>query len=325
MLNISSRRKREKFVFLVGVGAMSFFTILILLGMFVLSKSRLTALENQHEAEIAVLKDEIDTFKDRQVEAYVLTEDIERSQALDPSNLILIQVDKDAVPKNYITELQVLENQLAKMDLKKGTILTTNILMDDRTGDYTKEHELDMIHLMSNMEKGEVVDIRIMFATGQDYTILSEKELNNIDYESGTIWINLDPVERMQLNSAVVDAYTIQGSKIYTVKYVEPFYQKAEVPTYPMNEYVQKLIATDRKASELINLETLSKERKQLEEDLKAVRDNATYVDQRFRFEDSNKPDMKFIEQQKTSNKTQNDDTGGINVDLESQEKNSGF
>ena len=325
MLNISSRRKREKFVFLVGVGAMSLFTLVILFGMFVLSKSKLAALENRHETEIAVLKDEISTFKQRQVEAYVLAEDIEKSQPLKPSDLILIQVDKDAVPENYITELQVLENQVTKMDLKKGTVLTANILMDDRTGDYTKEHELDMIHLMSNMEKGEVVDIRIMFATGQDYTVLSEKELNNIDYESGTIWIHLDPIERMQLNSAVVDAYTIQGSKIYTVKYVEPFYQKAEVPTYPMNEYVQKLIAEDREASEHINLENLSKERKQLEEDLKAVKESATYVDQKFRFEDSNKPDMKFMEQQKTINTTQGHDTGGIHVDLESQEENSGF
>ncbi len=181
-----------------------------------------------------------------------------------------------------------------------------------------------MIHLMSNVQKGEVVDVRIMFATGQDYVVLSQKELINIDHDTSTVWMNLTPIERLKLNSAVVDTYTVKGSKLYTVRYIEPYYQTVPLPDYPVNEYVRKRITEMPELVKLVDIELMKSSRNALENDLQAVEEAASSVDQQFRRENSNKPDNDFFNSQ-NNHKALEDDSGVKEIDMESIQETDGF
>ncbi len=57
MLNMNSRRKREKFFFLVGVGVMSLITLIVLFGMFVLSKHNISRITEQNLMKVTALQE----------------------------------------------------------------------------------------------------------------------------------------------------------------------------------------------------------------------------------------------------------------------------
>lgn len=324
MINMNNRRKRERFFFLVGVGVMSLITLIVLLGMFVLSKHSISKITEQNLLKVTALQEKIDELIGNQIEVLVVRENVLRGDTIEASNIELIEIDKRVVPINSVKSIEKLKNKKAKMDLKKGTILTSGLLMKKHIKDSSKEHELDMIHLMSNVQKGEVVDVRIMFATGQDYVVLSQKELINIDHETSTVWMNLTPIERLKLNSAVVDTYTLKGSKLYTVRYIEPYYQTVPLPDYPVNEYVRKRITEMPELVELVDIESMKSLRDALEIDLKAVEEAASSVDQQFRRENSNKPDSDFFNNE-NSHKAIEDNSGVKDFDIESNQETDGF
>ena len=71
----------------------------------------------------------------------------------------------------------------------------------------------------SDLNTGDIVDVRIMFPNGTDYIVLAQKNVTNIEGE--TMWLQLAEDERLLLNSAVVDSFLEQGTKLYATKYVD--------------------------------------------------------------------------------------------------------
>ena len=88
-----------------------------------------------------------------------------------------------------------------------------------------------------------------MLPTGQDYIVVSKKEVEipniaGVD-SSDTIWVNLSEDEILHMSCAIIDAYRINGSKLYVTKYTEAGMQEAAIPTYPASGEATALLQND--------------------------------------------------------------------------------
>lgn len=137
---------------------------------------------------------------------------------------------------------------VAKVDMYKNNIVTVDMVAksNEKTTDDLRKQEYNMFVLPSQLETGEYIDVRLALPTGQDYIVVSKKQveipqIGGVDSED-TIWIKLTEGEIITLNNAIVDAYRILGSKLYVTTYTEAGLQKAAEPTYVATYDVINLI-----------------------------------------------------------------------------------
>ncbi len=144
--------------------------------------------------------------------------------------------DKGAEKKKTLT---------MKIDVPAGTIVTKNMVNDvesERT-DTTRIQEYNMIVLPSQLVNGDYIDIRLSLPNGQDYIVLSKKFVVGTNVQS--LWLELTEEEILTLSNAIVESYTITGSKLYAIQYVEAGLQNAAIPNYTVSGDVLTLINTD--------------------------------------------------------------------------------
>ncbi len=140
---------------------------------------------------------------------------------------------------------------VAKVNMKKNTLITTELLSksDNIVQKDVRKQEYNMLILPMDLVTGDYIDVRIMLPSGQDYIVVSKKEvsipqINGIDSED-TVWLNLTEDEILHMSCAIIEAYQIKGSKIYVTKYTEAGMQEAATPTYPLNESTLTLLRSD--------------------------------------------------------------------------------
>ena len=140
---------------------------------------------------------------------------------------------------------------VAKVTMKKNTLITTELLskIDSVVQNDVRKQEYNMIVLPMDLTTGDYVDIRVLLPSGQDYIVVSKKEvtipsINGVDSED-TIWINLTEDEILHMSCAIIDTYKITGAKIYATKYTEAGMQEAATPTYPLSENTTALLTSN--------------------------------------------------------------------------------
>lgn len=140
---------------------------------------------------------------------------------------------------------------VAKVTMKKNTLITTELLSksDNMIQNDIRKQEYNMLVLPMDLVTGDYIDIRLMLPSGQDYIVVSKKEVEipnvgGVDSED-TIWINLSEDEILHMSCAIIDAFQIKGSKIYVNKYTEAGMQEAAIPNYPANESTLKELNSD--------------------------------------------------------------------------------
>lgn len=151
---------------------------------------------------------------------------------------------------------------IAKVNMYANTVITPELVVQSDavvTKDVRRE-EYNMIVLPMDLMTGDYIDIRLLLPTGQNVIVVSKKQVEvpqNADgsYVADTIWAELREDEILSISSAIVEAYTVPGSKLYAVKYAEPGMQDAAVPTYTPNSAVTALIQSNPNI-----VETASKE-----------------------------------------------------------------
>ena len=161
---------------------------------------------------------------------------------------------------------------IAKVALKANTVLSTSLITrasEVVTNDLRKQ-EYNVIALPINLVTGDYVDIRLMLPNGQDYVVLSKKQVTvpvvNGAYLVDTIQMRLKEDEILNMNSAIIDNYRLAGSKLYATRYDEPGVQNvATVTYYPLSDVTKMLEnGRDPNADELVKLAIYSiRERRQ--------------------------------------------------------------
>ena len=158
---------------------------------------------------------------------------------------------------NYITESEM--NTRAKVDIAAGVPVMYNMVTDVVVDNDTRDYEISVANLTTDQKENDVVDIRVIFPNGEDYVILSKKQITNLNFENCVFTSQLNEEEILRFASAIVDAYMTTGARIYTTRYVEENIQETSTPNYPVRETTIALINSDpnvvTKATETLNLE----------------------------------------------------------------------
>lgn len=140
---------------------------------------------------------------------------------------------------------------VAKVKMKQNTVITSELISkaDNIVQDDVRKQEYNMLVLPMDLTTGDYIDIRLMLPSGQDYIVVSKKEVElpivgKMESED-TIWVNLSEDEILHMSCSIIDAAQIKGAKLYATKYTEPGMQNAATPTYPINEQTSKLLESD--------------------------------------------------------------------------------
>lgn len=146
---------------------------------------------------------------------------------------------------------------IAKIDMQENTIITLEMIAksDEALTDDVRRQEYNCLVLPIDLETGDYIDIRLMLPNGQDYIVISKKQVEiasstmddgtTLWQSSDTIWINLQEDEILTMSCAIVDAYKITGAKLYATVYTEPGMQNAAETTYLINAETAALIQKD--------------------------------------------------------------------------------
>lgn len=137
---------------------------------------------------------------------------------------------------------------IAKIDMKANTVVTSSMIAksDEKTTDDLRVQEYNMIQLASQATIGDYIDIRLRLPSGLDYIVVSKKKIEMPEIEGieslNTIWVKLTEDEILAMSNAIVENYIVEGSILYTAKYVEPGMQGKAIPTYVPSAEVQLLM-----------------------------------------------------------------------------------
>ena len=140
---------------------------------------------------------------------------------------------------------------VAKVDMKANTVITSDLISrsDNIVTDDVRREEYNMLILPMDLATGDYVDIRLMLPSGQNYIVVSKKEVEipliGTEYSTDTIWVDLSEDEILTMSSAIVDAYRMTGAKLYVTKYSDAGIQAAATPTYVVNAETAALIERD--------------------------------------------------------------------------------
>lgn len=150
---------------------------------------------------------------------------------------VIEKYDSDGNPKQ--------KKMVVKTNVPAGTIITKDMLeeLDDKTTSDQRLQEYNMIILPTLLTNGDYIDIRLQLPEGEDYIVVAKKKV--IYTDATTVWLKMTEDEILSLGNAIVEAYTIVGSKLYATTYTEAGRQKAATPTYPVSQAVLTLINND--------------------------------------------------------------------------------
>lgn len=225
-----------------------------------------------YEAKIATQEAEMLA---NQRAAYVALRDIAVGECITIENVQPVTVYGSQPQENYLTEDEL--GRLALVLIPTGTHVLKTMATDQQVAEDAREVLFDVISINPNLLNDETVDIRIMYPNGENYIVLSKKNIKN--WDGGTdcyLWLNEEEI--LLMSSAMVDAYLYPGSSIYTAKYIEPNLQGASVVTYIPSEESMALIKSDPNIIEVASEYLSEKLRRDLESRLvDTLDDNAGY------------------------------------------------
>lgn len=131
---------------------------------------------------------------------------------------------------------------IAKIDLSANTVVTPSMFstsderIDDKNGHDIRVQEYNMLKLMTQVNTGDYIDVRLRMPSGLDYIVISKKrveipEINGAPV-ANDILIRMTEADTIIMSAAIVENYIIEGSMLYVTNYVEPGIQKEATPTY---------------------------------------------------------------------------------------------
>lgn len=192
--------------------------------------------------KIRVLEEELRSEREDNITSWVLKEDIPAGSEITADMLTAVSIPLDAKPEDLVSKDEAV-GKFTKIAIKKNTPLVSSMLFEEGIiPDDLREVEYQMIHLPSDLQVNDFVDIRISFPTGHNFIVQSKKKIDKL--MGANVWYRINEEELLLMESAIVDAY-LQDAIIYAVKYVEPYIQDPAIVNYTPNEHVIDLIKSN--------------------------------------------------------------------------------
>lgn len=189
------------------------------------------------------LKEMGDELEENSREVYITTKVIEGGEELSLEHLEMRKIYSNIPNEQFITADDM--GKLAKINIGTDAYILKSMITEEKIESGIRESEFRAIQLNSNLIENDSVDVRILFPNGENFTVLSKKSIKNVNLDSHNCFLWLNEEELLNISSAIVDAFLHEGTKLYTVKYIEPSIQSETIVDYQPNEDVLLLIAND--------------------------------------------------------------------------------
>ncbi len=148
----------------------------------------------------------------------VLTRDVIQGEVITDDMVTTARIHVKTIPSGVL-DVGSISGQVAKYNIAANVPLTESMLTDEIISADIRSQEVNTVVMPSDLNELDYVDIRIMYPNGTDYIVLAQKQVEKIAGQ--TMWINLAEDERLLLNSAIVDSFLNQGTKLYATKYAD--------------------------------------------------------------------------------------------------------
>lgn len=188
--------------------------------------------------------------------AYRLTSEIKSGEEIDASKIEKVKVAAGSLPTDYINETIDVTGYKSKINLQAGTILSASLLYaGEGIENSTRLVEYNMLTLPSKLQVGDYVDVRFTMPSGQNYIVLSKKQVKNLQGTTVTLYLTEDEI--LMMSSAIIESYIMKASNLHVYQYVQAGIQEASTPTYAVNSDVYQLIMSNFQKG--INIEDYGK------------------------------------------------------------------
>lgn len=214
-------------------------------------------LTREYEMEKKMLSDLL--CESRRV-VYFAALDLMRGDVIGQDNTYEMEIFTNEPADWFMTEQEF--GKTLRMELKKGTPLYSAMLEECITEQH-REVFIDAVRVDEFMEQGDRIDVRIRYRTGEDYTVLADKEL--LLFNSSGIVLSLQTEEINLLSSAMADEKSYAGTVLYAVRYPKTGQTAVSRVTYLPNLAVQGQMQYESAAAEY---------RKSLEKRIKEAGEN---------------------------------------------------
>ncbi len=145
--------------------------------------------------------------------------DVLQGETITSDMITMARVHVTTIPIGAASEASLV-GKIAKYNIPKNVTVVNSMVADSILTQDVRTQQITAVLLPAKLTVGEYVDIRLQVPSGVEYIVLAQKQV--LDISGTTIWMNLSEDELLLLNSAIVDSYMTQGSKLYAVEYADP-------------------------------------------------------------------------------------------------------
>lgn len=145
--------------------------------------------------------------------------DVRQGETITADMISMARVHVTTVPSNVASQGGAV-GQIAKYNIPKNVTVVNSMLSTSIISQDVRTQQVTAVLLPAKLTVGEIIDIRLQVPSGIEYVVLPQKQV--LDISGTTIWLNLSEEELLLLNSAIVDSYYTEGSKLYAVEYADP-------------------------------------------------------------------------------------------------------
>lgn len=206
---------------------------------YIQNKNQISANE-QLAAQNATVQAQLNAIG-QMVDVYQVNKKVYSGNEILEGDLITVSIPASTLADSSVTDKALLIGNHYRVDVKPGTILSLDMLMDEDTTTMPKfPYELTLESLPVSTVVGDYIDIRFVIPTGEEYVVLNHKKIERI-YNT-TITLHVSEEESAILMSMLHDIGTYNNAcAAYAVKYLEPG-NSDSVAYYPVQHDMENYI-----------------------------------------------------------------------------------
>lgn len=218
------------------------------------------------DAQIEQLKSTVESVGEL-VDVFVVRSNVKVGKIIEETDLQRV----DTPVSMAGTAITVLDDALGKyykLDIAKGSILTSDMIMDDKLDDSMRLYDIVTDENPIGIKPGTYVDIRISMPYGEDFIAMSHKRVHSVT--GGVLKLAVNENDIHSYNSMLVDKILYKGTRIYAVEYVEPGVQTSATNYYPISSNVLAIAEKDPNLLEAVRQDMIAR-RTQVETSLNTL------------------------------------------------------
>ena len=212
------RQRSKNLIFAGLIGFMSGLIVVLFVYMIGI-RGNIKVIEwilNDSQLEVMTMTEPLDEPEVKKEKVVRLKKSVSKDSIITEDMLEVVEVEASSIPSNHYKEIQGLLGEKTLIDLEPLVIVTDS--MSEKTNVFQVSFEtleIQNVHYPDILAVGQSINMRIHYPTGQDYTILENKNIVHIDPEDQSFFVNLSEEEILSYSSAKEDKNIYPGTEIY--------------------------------------------------------------------------------------------------------------